>query len=273
MEKLKLVEPNLENLTGGWVSKKPISFNETPLKKEVTEISEGLHLVKECLSESMTNKIIDYFSESKSFGNVSVQGFNDGGFNGEVGSVRTTLYNEVLSNEIFEMIKPSIQDAIGEISTNLFSATDAWQELPLDYKGEDLSWELVKMSPLLRYMIYSDGGQHYAHYDAGFIYPQPEYRTLKSVVIYLTTNNSGATRFIDDGQSLMPIDKRNLDDWSREVDLEMDRIEFESLPVKGSVVVFDHRMCHDVQKFIPENKDEKRIIIRTDLIYKLCSYE
>ena len=60
MEKLKLVEPNLENLTGGWVSKKPISFNETPLKKEVTENLKKQYEINDEAAQIEAGKILAY---------------------------------------------------------------------------------------------------------------------------------------------------------------------------------------------------------------------
>jgi ectoine hydroxylase-related dioxygenase (phytanoyl-CoA dioxygenase family) len=113
-------------------------------------------------------------------------------------------------------------------------------------------------------MRYNEDSEHFAHYDAGFFYPDSVYRTLKSMVIYLTTNDSGATRFIDDDQSDVHVWNRKHDDWNRRVyDSE---VIYSSYPQKGSVLLFDHRLCHDVQQY--DGKSGDRIIIRGDIIYE-----
>jgi len=113
-------------------------------------------------------------------------------------------------------------------------------------------------------MKYERGGQHFAHYDAGFIYPDDNYRTLQSIVIYLTTVNcGGATRFIQDSQQNIPIWERNHLDWTREA--ASSEVLAISQPQAGSILVFDHRECHDVEIYSGEHP---RIVIRGDIIYR-----
>ena len=113
-------------------------------------------------------------------------------------------------------------------------------------------------------MKYESGGQHYAHYDAGFIYPDDKYRTLQSIVIYLTTNVAGgSTRFIQDGQSTVPMRERKTEDWLREV--EPNEVITSVYPKKGNILFFDHRLCHDVEKYFGNGP---RIIVRGDIIYQ-----
>lgn len=113
-------------------------------------------------------------------------------------------------------------------------------------------------------MKYGHEGQHYAHYDAAYIYPKKEFRSLKSVVIYLTTNQNAATRFIKDGQEKLPIWDRNHDDWNRPV--KENEIIATSECIAGNVLFFNHRICHDVQQYMGT---DPRIIIRGDLIYEM----
>jgi hypothetical protein len=86
---------------------------------------------------------------------------------------------------------------------------------------------------------------------------------LKSFVLYLSTNSTGATRIIDDGQENIKVWDRNHDDWDRPVN--EDEIIVESLPQKGSMLVFDHRVAHDVNLY--DGAEGDRIILRGDLIY------
>lgn len=127
-------------------------------------------------------------------------------------------------------------------------------------------WMAVGCTPLMRFMRYNKSGEHYAHYDAGYFYKDGMHRTLMSYVIYLTTNNSGATRFINDNQMSVPVWDRVHNDWMRRT--EENEVIAESQPVAGSILVFDHRLCHDVKQFMPENEKESRIIIRGDILYK-----
>jgi hypothetical protein len=138
-------------------------------------------------------------------------------------------------------------------------STDWWQ-------GDKLRtiWYPVGFSPMLRFMRYDSGGQHYAHYDAGFIYPNDNYRTLQSVVIYLTTNtDGGATRFIEDNQMHLPVWERNHQDWTREV--QPSEVLYSSQPQMGKMLIFDHRLCHDVEMY---RGNDPRIIIRGDIVFQ-----
>jgi len=84
-----------------------------------------------------------------------------------------------------------------------------------------------------------------------------------SFVIYLTTNDSGATRLLKDPQSRLPVRDRVFDDWT--APSTEDQILHKIYPEEGSIFVFDHRMAHDVEKY---TGDGPRIIIRGDIMYK-----
>ena len=105
---------------------------------------------------------------------------------------------------------------------------------------------------------------HFAHYDAGYFYDDTDYRTLKSMVIYLTTNETCATRFINDKNETVPVWLRNHSDWSRKT--RENEVVLKSKPVAGRALIFDHRLCHDVEEY--DGKEGSRIIIRGDIIYK-----
>jgi ectoine hydroxylase-related dioxygenase (phytanoyl-CoA dioxygenase family) len=115
----------------------------------------------------------------------------------------------------------------------------------------------------LRFMRYPPGGRHLCHYDAAFDYGDGR-RTLMSVVFYLSdAADSGATRFVRDGQETLPTAQRRFDDWSR--DTRADEVILRVLPRAGSALVFDHRICHDVERW--EGPGD-RIIIRADVVYE-----
>jgi hypothetical protein len=122
---------------------------------------------------------------------------------------------------------------------------------------------VVGLSPVLRFMRYDPGGKHLCHYDAGFDYGDGR-RTLLSVVFYLSdAPKSGATRFVRDGQEAMPVCERDFSDWSRET--RNDEVIAAVHPAGGDVLVFDHRLCHDVQLW---EGPGSRIIVRGDVVYE-----
>lgn len=224
------------------------SLSEPPLILEnVLDFTSILHV---------TNK----FREMNVSAPVTKTGFKE--INSAVGSVRTTAWAPKLADSLWGLISPWLT----EIRPTQFTSTDFHQQMsyPLD-----TTWVPIGISPMMRYMEYSDGGEHYAHYDAGYLYPNQDkcayMRTLKSVVLYLSTNDTGATRLIKDCQDNNPVWERNHEDYTFPVDENY--VIYNSFPVKGRAFIFNHRQFHDVSLFKPKDKNEKRIIIRTDIIY------
>ncbi|MEO6304810.1 MAG: 2OG-Fe(II) oxygenase [Bacteroidia bacterium] len=247
-------KPDINKLPGGW---EPKLFDVKVTNKGndtifIKNLMPGAFILEEILTEYACKKLIGLMNDSPNFEAVSVQGNKEEGDN-RIGSTRTTMWSPELAEGLWEIIGPTLS----ERAMNDTTLTDWWQDTT------KFIYEPVAISPMLRFMKYIYGGQHYAHYDAGFIYPDNNYRTLQSFVIYLTTNSTGATRFINDKQT-GAIWNRKHKDWTREVMPE--EVICESLPVQGNVLIFDHRMCHDVSQYL--GKEGDRIIIRGDIIYK-----
>lgn len=254
MNNLIQTKPNFDLLPGGWDCTEDWAFTLTnPGVQHYNRFS--ISLINNAIAEPDCNKLIDLFHRSPKVENVSIQGRKDI-VDDRVGSTRTTMWNELLAKRIWENIKYFIPDVLADD----YTSTDFWQQNPNNIRD----WEPIGVSPMLRIMKYQGNGEHYAHYDAGYIYEDPNYRTLKSVVIYLTTNENqgGCTRFIDDHQWGIPMANRNTEDWTERT--PETKVYFSSTPIKGNILVFDHRLCHDVQVFTGDT----RMIIRTDIIYK-----
>ena len=122
--------------------------------------------------EGVCDAIIEFMKRAPSLAPVSVQGMAgapggpvDGGpVNDNVGSLRTTTWSPYLAKQlegVFEDLPICKEDRVMDD----FTATDWWQQ------GMHRRWRYVGVSPMLRYMRYEQGGEHYAHYDAAFIYP------------------------------------------------------------------------------------------------------
>ena len=168
-----------------------------------------------------------------------------------VGSVRATAWSPELARSLYDRLRPALPSVrfLGD-----HAPTDATSHR---------TWRLVGVSPLLRFMRYAPGGRHLWHYDAAFDYGDGR-RTLLSIVLFLSdAPNSGATRFVRDGQDTLPTRDRDFADWSR--DTRDDEVMIAVQPARGHAVVFDHRLCHDVQRW---DGPGERVIIRGDVVYE-----
>lgn len=210
------------------------------------------------LDPETCHSLRNLFLESMILAPVSINGLMERNYG--IGSERATGWSLQLADKLSELIIPQLKEKFCSEKTS----TDWWQKNP----KKNPIWVPVQVSPLFRFMKYESGGEHYAHYDAGFIYEDGIHRTLKSIVIYLTTNQSGATRFIRDNLENLDVWERNHSDWDRRALKEEVLSSF--LPQEGSILIFDHRICHDVDVYLGE-KNLPRIIIRGDIIYRAKS--
>lgn len=248
--------PHMGNIAGGVHSMS--NLNVKPNFNDVEYYDNGIFIFNNVFNDEDIEKIKAFFPMIGEYAPVSVQGMQSIDDIG-IGSHRITGYlpnvADMINTQVSELCKGII------LRADKYTSTD-WHQGNL---GNE--WELVGITPMLRYMRYTKGGKHYPHYDAGYIYPSPytHFRSLYSFVLYLTTNDSGATRFIADGQENVEISERNHDDWAREAN--EDEVLFKFLPLKGKMIAFPHRLCHDVEEFVDDNSE--RIIIRGDLLFKL----
>ena len=212
------------------------------------------------ISDKSCDFIVDVF---KSYGEgvyVSVNGLKYE-VNG-IGSQRISGWSEHISRELSKLIIPYL----GDLYCNNYTATDWFGTKDDIITNFHRNWKPIQISPLLRFMVYKNDSEHFSHFDAGYFYDDKIHRTLKSVVIYLTTNKIGSTRFIEDTQGNIKVWDRDFNDLNRRTNPE--EILLESKPKKGKVLIFNHRVCHDVEQYIQSENEQERTIIRTDVIYK-----
>ena len=74
---------------------------------------------------------------------------------------------------------------------------------------------------------------------------------------------SGATRFIADGQGELRSAARDFDDWSRAP--RADEVLVRCEPRAGDALVFDHRLCDDVERW---EGPGARVSVRADVVYE-----
>lgn len=266
---LTTTKPNRDKVPGFWEPHfsplsevKKIHVTSLPgFEKQEAMILENVFSHVECQA------LIQFMNQSPNFEDVGVQGMKDKK-DERIGSKRTSIWCPELADFIWRRIGHHIPGTM-EFSDRQreFIATDWWQHFvdpTMSYQATSLCAQPIAISPLLRFMKYGHEGQHYAHYDAAYIYPNKEFRSLKSVVIYLTTNEGAATRFIKDGQEKLPIWDRKHDDWDRPV--KDNEIIAKSECIAGNMLIFNHRICHDVQQYMGT---DPRVIIRGDLVFEM----
>jgi hypothetical protein len=173
------------------------------------------------------------------------------------GSRRRTAWAPELARALWLRLCPCVPSVR---FLDAFSPTDAFATASRDAHR---SWRAVGLSPILRFMRYEPGGAHAPHYDAGYDYGDGR-RTLLSVIFFLSdATGSGATRFIADGQGRLPTAARDFADWSRAP--RADEVLVRCEPRVGDALVFDHRLCHDVERW---DGPGARISVRADVVYE-----
>jgi hypothetical protein len=170
----------------------------------------------------------------------------------KIGSLRASTYNLSLANLLWARMLSSVSPFV--ISENM-----------MDTQGASV-WKAVGINPLFRFIRYEPGCSLIAHYDAPYEYGDGR-RTLKSLLIYLTTSKNGATRFIRDAQDALPFNRRKFSDWDRQA--RQDEVRVKVLPKTGQAVVFNHRLLHDSE---PWEGNDTRIVLRTDVVYQMIKY-
>jgi NAD+ synthetase len=166
----------------------------------------------------------------------------------EVGSFRASFYNVELAKEIWSRLS-------GEHKGNLYIAND-----PLTDWEEGEMYVPVGINPLFRYIGYEkQGASLNPHYDYSF--KDGDYKSLTSVIIYLTTNETGGTIFYNDKQGNSW--EKNLGDLTKEQGGKL-KIKETILPEAGTSVTFPHYLLHGGDEVIGETK----IIMRTDIMFE-----
>ena len=251
--------PDMTKVAGGWLTDQTVPLIGCLRRPTTTEVLPNVYRVDGFMHELSCDRWVEMVKGAPvQPEGVSIQGMMNP-VPENIGSRRITMFNRALAKEL-ERLFEHVDFRKERVMTD-YDSTDFWQG-----DKSRRNWRYEGVSGVLRTMVYSAGGQHFAHHDQGFIYNNDNYRTLYSFVLYLSTNNSGATRIIDDKQGHLPVWERDHSDWTREA--REDEVLFKSYPKKGSLLLFEHRICHDVQKFIPESEVEERIVVRGDLIFR-----
>jgi nicotinic acid mononucleotide adenylyltransferase len=173
---------------------------------------------------------------------------NDLTLKSEPGSYRLSWYNTDFAEALYNRLKSHLDILLlseDEVNHNA------------DYENCKV-WRPVGINPYMRFIKYTNNDTLVPHYDSPYTYNSST-KTLKSVVIYLTTTSSGSTCFIKEKP-----DAQGYQDWQNNTSPE--DIITQINCVSGSALVFNHRMLHSAAPVV----NEEKIIIRTDVIYEKC---
>lgn len=218
-----------------------------------------IEIPKVITSPFEVNEIRRHFESNGEFQPVGKQGYSD---DSGIGSNRISLFDDHFAQYLNELLWNSLPKELDISERSYVDSGDNY---------DDKIWSvftLAGVSPYFRYMKYEDGGEHFPHYDSPYVHSSNT-RTLLTGLLYLSTNNTGATTFIHDQKNHgKKIKDRDLRDWTRQA--TPDEIYHKSYPEAGKVILFEHQMCHAVEKFISDEKDSlpARHIIRFDVYYR-----
>lgn len=220
--------------------------NKYKINKIKNQFDDNIYTIENLLSLNEINFLIE---KSKIDQAVGIDGIlKNYKKNDHIGSYRGSLYHEELANILYSRINSIYPKRKDFINSNT------------DHDNSN-DWKFSGINPLFRFIRYSKSGFLIPHYDSPYIINDEE-RTLVTLVIYLTDNNDGATRFIKDPQLKKEFNERDFSDQLFSPSIH--DIEFSIKPKKGNALIFDHRLLHDSESISNDDK----IIIRTDLIFK-----
>jgi hypothetical protein len=232
-----------ESIEEGWGPMPGVSYHAIPGTPHTIEV------INELITPEITAALRRQLDKHKWLA-VGLDGKADHTYN-EIGNYRLSNWNPGLARRLWERLQGFYADR---------TLCDAFS--PTDHNGHPV-WRPVGVSPLFRYIRYAEGGKLVAHYDETFV-QSDTLRTLDTMVIYLTDNEHGATRFINDEQVGRPIADYDFRDWDRSGN--EDEVALRIPPRDGNALIFPHRMLHDSEPL--QAGDPEKIIIRTDILFE-----
>ena len=231
--------------------KSEISYLKFPDNK--INKSKKIEQINNVLTINESNSILDFLN-TKEWINVGYDGIlkNFDSKSNNIGSQRISIFSEELASILWNRIK----NFYSNVNANKYSFFD---------NDSHQTWKPIGINPLFRFIKYENENLLVNHYDSPFVIDGNK-RTIKTLVIYLTNNKQGKTRFFKDKQDLLMFNDRSFNDWKTSGNI--DDLDIEFLPTQGNTLTFDHRILHDSE---PISSNETKIIIRTDIVFEKVS--
>lgn len=163
----------------------------------------------------------------------------------EVISLRASIYDHEFSNALFNKIKHFLPTYF----------TFDHDDYSVKVNQKNANYYVLGINPYQRVVKYKQQGKLVPHYD-GHHFFDSHTQTAMTMLIYLTTNQTGQTVFLEDAQKFIPHEQRK----------ENHKIEEKVLlsikPKMGDILLFNQYLLHATAQLHLENKD----LILTDLV-------
>lgn len=212
----------------------------------------GIDTFNNCMSEQMIKVLTSFFNKHivNYTKTTNEHGKVDDTSRGH--SQRLSLYNEYLSELLWEVLKHS--PILEEMST---------RNIPCDHDTE--VWIPIGINPLFRFINYINEGELVAHYDFPFedrvIHTKTEVKSLFSVILYINVEPNAGTVFFEDPQHDVDWKVRDIDDFSKEETSQLPTLNH-IIGKTGDIAIFPHYNLHG------SSACSNKLIVRTDIMFE-----
>jgi hypothetical protein len=186
----------------------------------------------------------------------------------EINLIQSTAKPEMLTPMIYRPSLQNDQTFVGGECIRMYNIALSkifWQRLQ---QVPDLAahftipgYTPVGINPFIRYHTQSNGHNLHPHFDTDLAHQfNNKYRTMRAYTLYLTTNKSGAIRFID---------SNILDNTTHkymDINYKGTSTTKDFPPQKGRMLIFDTSLLHCVTNIVDETNSRKVLV--GEIVYK-----
>lgn len=222
---------------------KDVNFDIKQSDVVVKKYDNDIRVIDGLIDSDFIDNLFDIFNKHDVVYGAGIDGYSDVS---DIMSNRKSLYSVKLSEVLFN----NVYNYITKIKIANRAITD-WNENEV--------YRCVGINPLFRYIEYLKHGKLIPHYDYSF--SDGEFKSLYSVVIYMSDNTDGETSFMVD---------ENINVWNKDL---ADKSNFEYTeylkikPKKGRIVIFPHHLLH-----CGLEANDKKVLLRSDLMFKKLTW-
>jgi len=230
-------------------------INEDVNIGKVTE-NDKIKVIEHLISDKEAKMFMDVFMTSSKV-QANVHGRLNNMDTVHNGSDRVSWYSVELADMLFQRLNGIVEKLV--VSDD--------HTIP----GKDGAiYRAVGVNPLMRFISYHNGGMLVPHYDYPFV-KDDNILSLWTLVIYLTDNETGATRFI---KEIGAERGKSLEDFTYDAACDFNQFStpenfiLKNKPKRLAAALFPHYMLHDCENVLGEHK----LIIRTDIMYEMVRH-
>lgn len=187
-----------------------------------------------------------------------------------VGVSQVQVRSQHLADALWDKVKEAVFLMTGEVSSLPDGRIVCGDHFPTNWfadgeRKEHRKWRAVGVSPVLRFTKYERGGARVGHYGQGVDDPENKRRSLASVTWNLTASadeDDGATRLLDDGQSMIQTSLRSHQECPKLSDYVLH--VFDS--TLGSASILWDGLCRDVSPYLGGGS---KITLQADILFQV----